>query len=187
MLQHNIILYRKCCSIVLCIANIYFILLLLYCILLSNHVVVVSFHLYFLTSLKNLSIHSSSISGPITDLRTSRNSLKSTPRSPSPRLLLALLLFGPFGCVCVPVPVKAFLRSSRCSGLSLSAGLTPPAWSLHRLSRSVRGKLNQTLRGKVSSFPIIYPANTWSAQFYHQEELFVFLLEDYAAPKTFFS
>lgn len=40
-------MYRKCCKFVLCIANIYFILLLLYCILLSNHVVIVSFHLYF--------------------------------------------------------------------------------------------------------------------------------------------
>lgn len=95
--------------------------------------------LIWLTSLKNLSFHSSSISGPITDLRTSRNSAKWTPRSPSPLLLLARLLFGPFGCVCVPLLVRAFLRSSRCSGLSLSAGLSPPASSLHTaMSRSVR-------------------------------------------------
>lgn len=88
--------------------------------------------LFLLTSLKNLSTHVSSISGPITDLRTSRNSSKWIPRSSFSPLFLALLLFGLFSCVRTPAPVNAFLRSCRCSGLSFSAGLTPPAGSLQK-------------------------------------------------------
>lgn len=95
-------------------------------------------HLFLLTSLKNLSTHMSSTSGPITDLRTSRNSSNSIPRSSFPPLFLPLLPFGLFSCICAPAfgQVNAFLRSCRCSGLSLSAGLTPQAGSLQREPRS---------------------------------------------------
>lgn len=136
ILQHNWYYNQKCC--VLCIANVYSNVLLLCIFFIPLHCNCGILFLLWFTLLKNLSIHSSSVCGPIRDLSTSWNSLKQTPRSPSSRLLLALLLVGLLGCFPVPVPVKAFLRSSRCSGLSLSAGWTPPAWSL----RSVSGKLS---------------------------------------------
>lgn len=90
--------------------------------------------LFLLTSLKNLSTHVSSISGPITDLRASRNSSNFIPHSSFPPLLLPLLLFGLFSCMCSPAfgQVNAFLRHCRCSGLSFSGGLTSQAGSLQR-------------------------------------------------------
>ncbi len=114
----------------------------LLCIMTCNVLVLFFFYLYFhkdislflLTSLKNLSTHMSSTAGPITDLRTSRNSSSFIPRSSFPPLFLPLLPFGLFSCICVPAfgQVNAFLSSCRCSGLSLSAGLTPQAGSLQR-------------------------------------------------------
>lgn len=103
-----------------------------FCFFLNQYWHLFIWALFLLTSLKNLSTHVSSISGPITDLRTSRNSSKWIPRSSFSPLFLALLLFGLFSCVRTPAPVNAFLRSCRCSGLSFSAGLTPPAGSLQK-------------------------------------------------------
>ncbi len=91
------------------------------------------------TSLKNLSTHESSISGPITDVRTSRNSWNLIPRSSFPPLSPPRLLCGSLSCRCTPVfgQLKAFLRSCRCSGLSFSAGLTPQAGSLQKDPHSI--------------------------------------------------
>lgn len=181
-------MYRKCCSIVLCIANIYFILLLLYCILLSNHVVIVSFHLYF--DLPHWRTSQSTHPQYLDQSQTSGPRGTLWNKLPALHRLASSLHF--FCLARLAASVFQFLWKHFSGAAGVPGSASRQDW-LHLLDRCTdcqdqfRGKLNQTLRGKFSSFPIIYPANTWSAQFYHQEELFVFLLEDYAAPKTFFT
>ncbi|KAF3853399.1 hypothetical protein F7725_014087 [Dissostichus mawsoni] len=64
-----------------------------------NYVFFISIR-HFYTSLKNLSTHVSSTSGPTTDLITSRNFSNFIPRSSFLPLLLTLRPFGLSSCVC---------------------------------------------------------------------------------------
>lgn len=98
------------------------------------------------TSLKNFSTHPASLSGPITELRASRNSSKLIPCSPLPSLFPPLHPFHPLSCVCtLELPwdplsgdarlANASLRSCKCSRLIFSSGLTPQPGSLQRGAR----------------------------------------------------